>query len=311
MSDTKDILVAIPSFRRPRGLERLLVALEKLDTDARVSILVADNDGEKHEGHDLCQRLKRNYLWPLTSIIVPERGIAQVRNAMLTYAVDQTKAEFIAMLDDDEWPEPQWLKELLRVQKETGAEALQGSVLFESPTPAKDWSGNFDGLSDIRHATGPVDMLEGAGNILIARTAVENMARPFFDLSFALTGGEDRDFFMRLKRQGTRFAWADEAIATTLVPATRTNLFWALKRAYSIGNNDMRVLLKHNPSIGMLLGEGIKITAALLLSPFLLVILGLMPNRRIEPLRKLFRNAGKLMALFGIRYNQYAVIHGE
>jgi hypothetical protein len=107
------------------------------------------------------------------------------------------------------------------------------------------------------------------------------------------------------------FAWADEAIATTLVPETRTSLSWALKRAYSIGNNDMRVMLKHSPGAAMLLREIAKIAGVLLLSPFLLAILAPIPNRRVEPLRKLFRNAGKLTALFGLRYNQYAVIHGE
>ncbi len=105
----ENILVCIPTFRRPKGLARLLAALEKLDTDARVSVLVADNDAERHEGFDLCQRLRLKYLWPLEAIIVPDRGIAQVRNAMLAHALDRTNAQFIAMLDDDEWPEPQWL----------------------------------------------------------------------------------------------------------------------------------------------------------------------------------------------------------
>ncbi len=154
-------------------------------------------------------------------------------------------------------------------------------------------------------------MLEGAGNILIARHAVETMQRPFFDPNFALTGGEDRDFFTRLKIQGTRFAWADGAIATSQVPDTRTSLIWALKRAYSIGNNDMRVILKYSPGTITVLRETAKIVAALLLLPLLLLILCVLPNRRVEPLRKIFRNAGKLMALFGVRYNQYAVIHGE
>ena len=33
--------------------------------------------------------------------------------------------------------------------------------------------------------------------------------------------------------------------------------------------------------------------------------------RRTLPLEKLFRAAGKLSAMLGLRYNEYAVTHGE
>ena len=61
----------------------------------------------------------------------------------------------------------------------------------------------------------------------------------------------------------------------------------------------------------VLLADGGKILGALLLSAPLALILAASPNRRAIPLEKLFRAAGKLGALFGARYNEYAVIHGE
>jgi hypothetical protein len=57
--------------------------------------------------------------------------------------------------------------------------------------------------------------------------------------------------------------------------------------------------------------ELMKILASLLLSPLAAVILAASPNRRAIPLQKLFRAAGKLSAMAGRRYNEYAVIHGE
>ena len=61
-------------------------------------------------------------------------------------------------------------------------------------------------------------MLQGAGNLLIRRAVLEEMTAPWFDPQFALSGGEDQDFFMRLKRAGKRFAWCDEARAHGDVP---------------------------------------------------------------------------------------------
>ena len=73
----------------------------------------------------------------------------------------------------------------------------------------------------------------------------------------------------------------------------------------------MRVLLKHHPAASRLALELLKILASLLLSPLAAAILAASPNRRALALQKLFRAAGKLTAMFGARYNEYAVVHGE
>ncbi len=296
------VVICIPTCKRPRMLARLLDAIARLETDAAISVLVADNDAESHAGFDLCHQLE-DYRWPLTAVIAPRRGIAQVRNTLIEHAL-KSDAGFIAMIDDDEWPEPRWIDAFLKAAHATGADALQGSILFGLGEAA-------DGHGDIRRASGPIAMLQGAGNLLIRRAVLDAMPAPWFDPQFALSGGEDRDFFVRLARAGKRFAWSDEARAHGDVPDSRASLGWLLKRAYSVGNSDMRVLLKHGLGPIPLAVELAKILAALLLSPPAAVILAGSPNRRILPLQKLFRAAGKLSAMFGVRYNEYAVVHGE
>ncbi len=307
-----EVVVAIPSFRRPKGLEHLLSALAKLVTTANVTVLVADNDAERHEGFDLCGRIQgQGYRWALDAIIVPERGIAHVRNALVARVLERHPAQFIAMLDDDEWPDPLWLDEFLRVQQETGADALQGSIhrVFESNPGA--WAVHCDGVSDVTAPTGPISELVGAGNLLLRPEILEKIKSPWFDTSFAMTGGEDADFFMRLKEQGAHFAWANDAIVFDFVPTSRANLKWALRRAYSAGNSDMRVFLKHRPGALAQFNEAARIAAAILLNPFLFVILFANPNRRVRPLRKLCRAAGKIAAISGRSYDEYSVIHGQ
>jgi succinoglycan biosynthesis protein ExoM len=296
------VIIAIPTFRRPKSLLRLLEALARLDSNADIAVLVADNDAAGQEGLRFCAELAPQYRWPLRAVLVRERGIAQVRNMLVTEALRDPKAAFIAMIDDDEWPHPQWISQFLAAQRATGADVLQGSILFGDKSGA---------TPDIRRASGPIEMLQGAGNLLLSRARLAAMTPPWFDPAFALTGGEDRDFFLRLQAEGARFAWADRARAYGEVPESRANLGWALRRAYSIGNSDMRVLLKHRPSAATRLVETVKIVGALLLSLPLAVILAFSPNRRLGPLTKLFRAAGKLTAMAGWRYNEYAVVHGE
>ena len=299
-----DVTIAIPTFRRPKSLSRLLTAIAALETDATVSVLVADNDAGGREGFAVCEAMKATYRFPLTAIVVAERGIAQVRNALVTHAA----GDFIAMLDDDEWPERDWLSSFLRAQAETGADVLQGSILFGVEDK---WAASFDGLCDIRNASGPIEMLQGAGNLLITRGALDRIGKPWFDPAFALTGGEDRDFFVRLKQSGARFAWCDEAIAHGEVPVSRTSLRWALTRAYSIGNSDMRVFLKYGPTLSARIRELAKTAGALVLSPLLAALHVFDGTRRADDLRRLARAAGKTAALLGFHYNEYSVIHGE
>jgi succinoglycan biosynthesis protein ExoM len=296
------VIVCIPTFKRPKMLMRLLDAIAALETDADLAVLVADNDAVGHAGWDLCNALK-HYRWPLVSVIAAKRGIAQVRNTLIEKALT-TDAQFVAMIDDDEWPQKDWIDQFLKTARETGADVLQGSILFGR-------AGTADGHGDIRRASGPVAMLQGAGNLLIRRAVLEETGAPWFDPEFALSGGEDRDFFVRLGKAGKRFAWSDEARAHGDVPDTRANLGWLLRRAYSVGNSDMRVLLKHRPGPLSLAVELLKILASLLLSPPAAAILAASPNRRAIPLQKLFRAAGKLSAMCGARYNEYAVVHGE
>ena len=53
-----EVVIAIPTFRRPQSLKRLLTAIEKLETKASVLVVVADNDADKHEGLDVCEAMR-------------------------------------------------------------------------------------------------------------------------------------------------------------------------------------------------------------------------------------------------------------
>jgi GT2 family glycosyltransferase len=307
-----DVAIAIPSFRRPKSLERLLHAIAVQDAAANITIIVGDNDSDKQEAIATCaQMAAQKYRYPIDAFVVEARGIANVRNALIARVLAKHDCTFVAMLDDDEAPDAGWLTAFLNTQAQTGADALCGKIrrVFEHDPGA--WTAYCDGVSDTEHATGVVEDLDGMGNVLLRRAFLEIMPAPWFDQSFALTGGEDKDFYIRAKAHGARFAWANEAVAMDFVPPSRANVKWAMSRAYSVGNSDMRVFLKYRPDFKAKLSEYARIAAALLLNPPLLVILAFNPNRRVQPLRKLYRAFGKLAALGGRYYDEYSVIHGQ
>ena len=294
----RDVVICVPTFKRPQSLKRLLAAIAALETSADIAVLVADNDAEDRAGFNLAKAIAPGYRFPLTAVIAEERGIAQVRNTLFRHAL-QTGARFIAMIDDDEWPEPGWIDSFLRLAEQTSADVLQGSILFDHPAQP-----------DIVRASGLTDMPQSTANLFVRREIVEATPQPWFDPEFALSGGEDREFFVRLSHAGVVFAWADEARIRAHVPESRTRISWMLQRAYSSGNSDMRVLLKYRPGFATCLRELAKIAAALGLAVPAALVLAATP-RRVVPLEKLFRALGKLAALCGAHHQEYAVTHGD
>ena len=306
-----DVTVAIATFRRPKGLARLLAAVAKLVTNAQVRVLVAENDAERREGMAVVEGLTAaGYRWPAEAILVEQRGIAQARNALVDRAL-ANGFDFIAMLDDDEWPEPVWLDAFLSIADRTGADALHGAVIPEFEQAPGRWAARCYGFAPMRGLTGTIAMIHGTANVLLSRSAFATLSPPWFDPRFALTGGEDKDFFTRLRIAGARFAWADDAVVHAEMPASRNNPRWAVQRAFRVGNSDMQVFMKHTRAIGAKLTESAKIAGALALSPPLALLAAPLAEWRILPVCRFARAAGKLWAALGFNYDEYAVTHGR
>jgi GT2 family glycosyltransferase len=285
----------------------LLLAIEKLETRARVRILIAENDAEGREGFCVVQRLVASgFRWPAASLVVDERGIAQARNALVERALSEG-FDYLAMIDDDEWPETGWLDAFLRIAQNTGADALHGAVVPQFEIAPGRWANRCYGFAPLRGVSGTITMIHGSANVLLRRAAFDRLSPPWFDPRFALSGGEDKDFFTRLNAAGARFAWADDAVVHAEMPAARNNARWAVQRAFRVGNSDMRVFLKHTHQFREKLLESTKIAAALALSALLAAPV---PEWRILPVCKFARAAGKLSAALGFRYDEYAVTHG-
>ena len=308
-----DAVISIPTFRRPAGLRQLLDSLATLSTVHRVRVIVADNDAQNREGMATVETLKSlGYRWPIEAILVEERGISQVRNALIAASLRHPATRVVLMLDDDEIAEPQWLDEMIRQQMLTGASIVGGRVnrLFEGQKPR--WADAVPLLSHkSRSRTGPVDLVDSTANILFTRAVLETHQGPVFDPAFALTGGGDKEALTRLKRHGASFAWAEEAIVSEQIPASRLTQAWVLKRAFRVGNSDMRVTLRHRSSWREVALELVKALAVLFAAP-LLLIASLFDERRWMKARlMIWRAAGKLWAVSGKSYREYLVTHGS
>lgn len=299
------VSICIPTYKRPNGLTRLLLSLNELTflkTDPaalNVEVVVVDNDPSA-SARLICDEARRWLRWPLTYHVEPRRGIPYARNAAVRLA---STADYIAFIDDDELPSTYWLDELLDVQRKYSSDAVFGPVLpvYEADTPLWVIRGRF--FQRPRHVTGTALKYGASGNVLVKASVFKQIG--FFDEYLALCGGEDTDFFMRLRLNGGTLTWADAAVVYEDVPRSRSNLRWILKRAYRTGTivslcerkmSDPRILIVRAAKGCAWFVIGV----ALLLSNLCLGF-----HRLAWALVYIFRGIGQLCGLFGFRYNEY------
>ena len=122
-----DIVIGIPTFRRPEQLAALLQSLLPELQAQPALVIVGDNDcGES--APRIVDAFRSQ--WPhAVCIPVAERGVAQVRNALVREACASRPAwRWLVMLDDDGLATPGWLKKLLTTGETLRAHLVGGPV---------------------------------------------------------------------------------------------------------------------------------------------------------------------------------------
>jgi succinoglycan biosynthesis protein ExoM len=309
--DDVKVDVCVLTYRRPRSLLRLLGALQELRLPGEapeLRVIVVDNDPEE-SARQACEDARSWLSAPLVYVVEKRRGIPQARNAALSASLSHS--HFLAFVDDDEVPEPDWLAELLRVQRAGDADAVAGPVLPRFEPGAARWL-TRGGLFDLpRYATGTRIDCAYTGNVLVRAEALAQMDA-LFDERLALTGGSDREFFERFAAAGHRIVWADAAIVHEWVPASRVSARWLLARAFRVGCSTVRIERQRAArarSAAWILANACWciVKGTLLLAPA--VLRGRVASLRA--LRLVWYGAGRLHGLGGFSYEEYRTVHGS
>jgi succinoglycan biosynthesis protein ExoM len=302
------LVVGVITFRRPEGLTALLDGLAGLRFEApapELSVVVVDND-PAGSAQGVCDAATASGRLPGSLHYVREsrRGLSFARNRAVGTALDQG-ADYLAFVDDDEVPNPDWLEELLRVARGYGADVVAGRVIRRFEREPPEWVSRGGFFVDRRLPTGTPVQIASTSNVLVSSRVLTAMNQ-LFDARFALTGGEDTHFFLRVSAAGYRLVWADDAVVEELVPPERARLGWVLRRAYRVANTWSLCERELSPTPGMLGARVAKAIARLGLGAGLL-IRGAIAGRHVAArgLWQLAFGAGNLTGLLGVRFAEY------
>lgn len=210
-------------------LSKLLSKLQDQVTEDQFtySVAIVDNDSSQSAKSTVTD-------WQTISAIQidyyceQEQNIALARNK----AVENAKGNFIAFIDDDEFPENTWLLKLYKALSFYHADGILGPVKPYYPANTPTWLIKSKLCERCEHKTGTI-LHWGqtrTGNTLLNIRLFKDKTF-WFESEYGRTGGEDTIFFKKHHENGKVFIWCNEALVYETVPPAR----WSKK--FHIRNN--------------------------------------------------------------------------
>ena len=290
LNETEHISVCVCTYKRPHLLRRLLERLCDQDTETlfTYSVVVADNDQLQSAKAGVSDFAASSSV-SIKYCVEPRQSIALVRNK----AVENAKGDYIAFIDDDEFPARNWLLILFKTCKEYRVDGVLGPVKRHFDEEPPQWIVKSQVYERRINATGSiVDWREArTGNVLLKRQILESDLPPFRS---EFRAGEDQDFFRRMIKKGYVFIWSDQAVVYEVVSPSRWKRTYMLKKALLRGATAWL-----QPSCGAL-----SIAKSVIAVPVYVTVLPLAcilgHHRFMALLVRLFDHLGKLLALLGM-----------
>ena len=307
--------VNICTAKRPGMLYSALNSIKELSvpTGGTLAIIVVENDSE-FRSKNVIDGIVRTTELPLRYMLEPRIGIPFARNRAVAASLHE-QAEWIAMLDDDEEVQPDWLIQLYNACQKFDAKVAGGPVAQVFDTAPPHW---WKSVSQSPRPTGSPLRDAYTNNVLIYSSLVaESGLNLRFDERLTF-GAEDSDFFQRARLNGVKMVWVQEARVVEHVPASRLSLRRTIDRALMVAASGTflkiirmghaRTWIKTFPHIlRRLLVGGLYLLAGFLI----------WPARRLAGEKIMFKGVmrvtkaiGVMRGLLGRTSNYYNVIDG-
>jgi glycosyltransferase involved in cell wall biosynthesis len=252
------------------------------------SIVVVDNDHEM-SAKSIVSKMKQESSISIDYYVEPEQNIPLARNK----AVENAEGDYVAFIDDDEFPVNNWLFNLYQTINKFKVAGVLGPVRphFGKETPQWIIKGKL--YERPSHKTGMILKWGNTrtGNVLLRKNIFNESEHRFNPI---LLTGEDKEFFKRMIDKGYILVWCDEAPVYEMIPPERMKRAFMLRRALFRG----KIFVSH-PSFNIIhiFKSVIAISIYTLALPFLF-LLG--HHIFMKYLIKDFDHIGRILAFLGL-----------
>ena len=224
--------IGVVTHKRAKAFSKLLqhlrLAVEQYPSSCE--LVVANNSGK--DAHDLIvELLDASGIGDACEYRVldgTENSISIGRNLIL----DNARHPHLAFIDDDEYPMSHWLTSLVECMHDYQCALVAGPIVPIFPEQTPLWIKTVDVHNTQGLHSGDSIDYASSGNFLMTRDGVEDLR---FEARFGRTGGEDTDFFLRLKDKGLQMRWSEQSVVYEDIPPCKATAQRMIHRFMSQG----------------------------------------------------------------------------
>lgn len=309
----QSIAVAVLTYKRTDLLEKFLsefAVMERPD-NSQVSLIVIDNDAEGSA--EALVSGWRDRIGDVHYCIETRRGIPVARNRALDEAL-RLGADALCFIDDDEYPDTDWLVHLVGRWRETGAHLIGGPVeVAEAPESASAWqrfvNASLAARMKRKNRTTAARALTGGRYTVVTNNWLcdldwQRRSGVSFDETMLDTGGSDTAFFHDARAAGAGTDWSPLAVVFETMMPERLSLYYQFVRGASQSNNHFRMKRK-TITLPLVIGTFFIAVLRFVLAAILMVVPIFGVASPVIATRSLGWSVGRVRALLGDRSTLY------
>jgi glycosyltransferase involved in cell wall biosynthesis len=230
-------------------LSRLLPQIER---GSSIRVLVIDNNSSDETKQTVSIKQEKYYF--LDYAFCKEQGLSHARN----YALKEADSIWLSFLDDDGYPDNDWLEENLRIIDSRNFDAFGGVYLPWYRNGKKDWFKDNYESNESRMPQGeetkllPGDSYFAGGNCTFKVKAICSVGG--FPLTLGMNGktmgyGEEVAVQRLIAMRGYVLGYSRNLVLHHYVPIHKQRIRWVWRREYSVGK-DFWTIYEKQPSLG-------------------------------------------------------------
>lgn len=264
----------ISTYNRSASLLTALESVVRQDADpADWECVVVNNNSQDDTDVRFAEFTALYPFLNLRMVRETRQGLSHARNR----GIAETSGKYIAIIDDDERINEGFVSAYMRFfDSRPEVAAAGGRIIPEYPSGRPEWMSRYveqpianpiDFGNKEREF--PAGRIPGGGNMALRRAVVERYG--VFDPALGrvggrLIGGEESDLFERLGKGGEQCWYVPDAVMWHIIPPEKLTRDYFRRLSYNIGVSQRVRAKLRGRYVRVLLGEGLKWGATLLLA---------------------------------------------
>jgi len=202
--------------------------------DTSIGLIIVENDDKPYTKKTLEEySVKSKFL--IKYYLETNLGISYARNRSVHEA---RNSDFCCFVDDDQIVKEDWLVELLKCQKEFGADGVSGFTPPKFDFKVPNYIRKYH--EEVKLPYGTIVKQAATGCLLIKKKYLDKIDGPF-DHRLNFTGGEDFYLTYQISELGGKFYINHDAISYQIIPKDRATIKYIRKRTIRVSNTQLVV----------------------------------------------------------------------